>query len=750
VTNLWPPQAPPTPRLNAHRLLDCVDDAILVLSPSLDVVYANAALADFTGPVLPDESAHVASLIHPDDALDALHGFEQVVHSGERAVLRFRVREADGWRPIEATFTNRLADADVGGIVVCFRNLTAEERYRESLSIQLELAERNRALHEQLRERQHFLSRLVRIQASISRRAPLNEVLGAIVEGVHQLVGDPVITLQVQEVRDHDRLVLLASHGVPDASVRRSQSAEHGIAGQAYRENCVVHCADPPVDDVEHTALADLDVRNGVSVPIRRAGQAIGALTVATSNPGRVYSAAEREVLESLADHAGIAIMDAQTVESMKEALSDPLTGLPNRRLLIDRLRQSIDRAQRYDRPVAVLFIDLDGFKAINDGRGHAAGDAVLVEMARRIGAAIRTHDTAARIGGDEFVVMLEETNRFRALEVAERLLHSLAQTVVIHERPHVVSATIGVAMIDQDERGVVDAEELVRRADIAMYRGKAGGRGQVVFFEDRMEREVEARTELESELRHAVASCQIDVAFQPVYRTSDLSLHSVEALARWFSPAQGVVSPAEFIPLATQLGLIPRLDRCVMIRACRALLALGAAADGVLLNVNLSPPHIDAPDLVDGIADFLQLTGMPASRIVLEITETDALRDPEGAVLKLRELKRLGVHLAIDDFGTGYSSLTYLERFPIDTVKIDRDFISALARGGRARHLTESMIQLAHSMGMQVVAEGVETAEQAAIVVELGADLSQGYFHRRPMPESELAELLRDPATRR
>jgi diguanylate cyclase (GGDEF)-like protein len=594
------------------------------------------------------------------------------------------------------------------------------------------------------------LSRLVRIQASISRRAPLTEVLAAIVEGVHQLVGDPVITLHVQGTRDHDRLVLVAQHGIPDASVRRSQSADEGIGGHAYRENRVVHSSNLRSDEPAGTALAGLDVDHGIAVPIRRAGQAIGSITVATPRPGREYSAAEREVLESLADHAGIAIMDAQTVESMNEALTDPLTGLPNRRLLIDRLRQSIDRANRYDRPVAVLFIDLDGFKAINDGRGHAAGDAVLVEMARRIGAAIRTHDTAARIGGDEFVVMLEETNRFRAQEVADRILTSLAESVVVQDRQHVVSATIGVAMIDHDDRGVVDADELVRRADIAMYRGKAGGRSQVVFFEDRMEREVEARTELEAELRNAVASDRIDVAFQPVYRTADDTLHSVEALARWFSPTQGIVPPNDFIPLATQLGLVPRLDRCVMERACRALLALGAAAHGVTLNVNLSPPHIDAPDLVAGIADVLDRTGMPPDRVVLEITETDALRDPEGAVQRLRELKQLGVQLAIDDFGTGYSSLTYLERFPIDVVKIDRDFIAALTRGGRARHLTESMIQLAHSMGMQVVAEGVETAEQAAVVVELGADLSQGYFHRRPMPESELAALLRDPATRR
>ena len=729
-------------RLDAHRLLDCVDDAIMVLDTQLRVIYANAATQAFLGagsggPTGLDPS----ELVHADDLDEAVRAFATVAGQGTRCVARMRVRNGDDWRPVEVTFTDHCGDEHVGGVVLCFRNVTEEERYRESLRTQVELAQRNRLLHDQLRERQHFLSRLVRIQASISRRAPLREVLDSIVDGAHQLLGDPVIGLELQHPDDPDTLTLVAGHGLHDRHVRDHLLDRLGLGARAYATNRLAHSDDSRHD--EGDGVSGTTGHCGIAVPIRRAGQAIGSLIVTTDRTDRVYSVAECEVLQSLADHAGLAIMDAQTVESVQEALTDALTGLPNRRLLVDRLRQSLGRSHRQGRPLAVMFVDLDGFKAINDGRGHGAGDRVLGEVARRIGAEIRVHDTAARLGGDEFVVLLEDADRAVAEDVAERLLDSISADIDLGDRAYALSATIGVALCDGTHSTPGVPEELLRRADIAMYSGKADGRNRVVFFEDWMGRAAEARAELEAELRRAVGDGSLQVAYQPVFHTSDGALHGFEALARWVSPSQGVVSPGEFIPLAARLGLAKRLDLCVLEQACAAIGSLGDAARYLELTVNLSPQHIDDVDLVDGVVDVLARTAMPANRLLLEITETDALRDPDGAVHRLQELRALGCRLAIDDFGTGYSSMTYLDRFPIDVVKIDRSFISTIDRSRRARRLTESVVDLAHSLGLEVVAEGVESAEQAEVVAHIGADLVQGFHYRRPGPESSLRALV-------
>ncbi|MEZ5251301.1 MAG: diguanylate cyclase [Ilumatobacteraceae bacterium] len=384
-------------RLDAHRLLDCVDDAILVLDPELRVIYANAATRDFLGPGSSEPTGlDPSQLVHTDDLDAAIGAFSTVVGRRTRCVARMRVRSGDDWRPVEVTFTDHCGDEHVGGVVLCFRNVTEEERYRESLRSQVELAQRNRLLHDQLRERQHFLSRLVRIQASISRRAPLHEVLDSIVDGAHQLLGDPVIGLELQHPDDPDTLTLVAGHGLHDRHVREHLLDRLGLGARAYATNRLAHSDE--CDDAHGHDAHDASGRTGhcgIAVPIRRAGQAIGSLIVTTDRTDRVYSVAECEVLQSLADHAGLAIMDAQTVESMHEAFTDALTGLPNRRLLVDRLRQSLGRSHRQDRPLAVMFIDLDGFKAINDGRGHGAGDRVLGEVAPH-----RCRDPGPRHGG--------------------------------------------------------------------------------------------------------------------------------------------------------------------------------------------------------------------------------------------------------------------------------------------------------------------------------------------------------------
>jgi diguanylate cyclase (GGDEF)-like protein len=730
----------------AERLLGHVEEGVLVLDGSGRVRFANDSMATLVGSALGcGEPVDLAAFLHPHDAPAVMTEFLRVADEKDgHHVVRARVRHGDGWRLVEAALWNRLDDPSVGGIVVCLRDRSREDQYRRSAESQLELAQRNRALQDQLRTRQRFLGRLVRIQSAISRRAPLDDVLDAIVDGIQALLGDPVITLRIADPNDPDRLELCCSRGLSDAQATfaRSQRARAGIGGRAYAQNrLIVGERDALADEVG--AQLSSTVHAGLAVPIRNGRRAVGCLSVISTERTRIYTDDEQEMLLTFAEHASIAIMDAQTVASMRAALTDTLTGLPNRRLLIDRLSQSIERSHRRHESLAVLFVDLDGFKAINDQRGHAVGDELLVEIARRINHEVRGNDTAARLGGDEFIVALEDTDPFRAFAVARRLLDTIREGVVIGGSTHHVGATIGVSVVAGQP---IDPEELVRQADIAMYRGKTEGRNGVVFFAPDMEAAVAARSELESQLHLAILREQIDVALMPVIRIADGAVCGVEALARWESPTQGLLMASDIVPIATRMGLAAELDRCVLAKACHAVLdVLVPWRDSLILHVNLSPQHLDQQHVVAGIAAALDRAGMPAQRVMLEITETETLRDPQSAAERLAEFRGLGLQLAIDDFGSGSSSLGHLEQFPIDLVKIDRSFIQSLSMLGRARELTVSMIHLAHSMGIRVVAEGVETAAQVDALARLDVEACQGYLYTEPLTPDAFARWMVD-----
>lgn len=734
--------------IDPRRLLDCVEDAILVLDEQLHVLFANAAVASFMGGEADTVSVDFDPLgaIHPDDIEGAFPQFlEAVGNRSGRTLIRLRVRDGDGWRPVEAVITNFLDDPTVRGLVVCFRNLAQEEQLRRSLDAQLELGKRNQALQAQLRERQHFLSRLVRIQSSISRRAPLIDVLNAVAEGAHNLLGDSLAIVRLVSDADPTLLELAACHGLrSEVAVQQPTiAAESGLGGTAFLSNEIVVLDDHQAFVEQNPVLATAGFVAGIAVPIRHGLEPVGCLTVCSVNAMRTYSQTEQEMLLALAEHASIALLDAHTVESVREALTDPLTGLPSRRLLIERLENSIDRCRANGGPLAVLFVDLDGFKAVNDSRGHAAGDALLIEIGKRLEASAREHDTVARFGGDEFIVVLEDADATAASAFASRMVDQIQQGVKVEGRSIFVGVTIGVDIAGpDDDRG---AEAMVRRADIAMYRGKADERGGVVFFESTMEEAVVARAELESELRNAIRVGAIGVAFQPVVTMSTGVVHGVEALARWTSVVQGPIAPDRFIAIADRIGMVNELDRMVLRQACEAMPVIDAMSTGepILLHVNLAAHHLDSADLVEGIVAVLESTGFPAQRLVVEITETAAMRDPLGVTDRLAQLKRLGVRVAIDDFGTGYSSLAYLERYPVDVLKIDRSFVAGLNAEPRSRHLTESMIQLAHSLGLTVVAEGIEETGQAEALQQLGTDFAQGYHFARPMDLQGLLEFL-------
>jgi diguanylate cyclase (GGDEF)-like protein/PAS domain S-box-containing protein len=409
------------------------------------------------------------------------------------------------------------------------------------------------------------------------------------------------------------------------------------------------------------------------------------------------------------------------------EAFHDPLTGLSNRALFIDRVEHALARRSDPDR-LAVLFMDLDDFKTINDSLGHSAGDLVLVAAAERIRGCLRPEDTISRLGGDEFAVLLEESDRDLPQRVAARMLEALRLPFEIGGKQVHLAASVGVAYGSRDTR---TANEMLRNADMAMYTAKNLGKGRVELFEASMHAAVLTRLELKADLELAVERSEFRLRYQPVYDMRSGRLASFEALVRWRHPTRGEVGPSDFIPLAEETGLIIPIGRWVLEQAClQARAWADAGAGAVDISVNLSAHQLRDPLLVGGVLETLHSSGLPAERLVLELTESSLMQDDEG---RLNALRALGVRLALDDFGTGYSSLSYLARLPIEMLKIDRAFVAELGEHEDSA-LVRSVIQLATAMEMTTVAEGIELPEQLDRVREMGCDYAQGFLLARPM----------------
>jgi diguanylate cyclase (GGDEF)-like protein len=417
-------------------------------------------------------------------------------------------------------------------------------------------------------------------------------------------------------------------------------------------------------------------------------------------------------------------------------ALHDHLTGLPNRSLFDDRLEHALQRRRDARRGVAVLFIDVDGFKRINDSLGHSAGDAALREVAVRIRSAVRPHDTVARLGGDEFTVLCEDLDGDGdALSIGDRIVEALARPVAIHGSDVVLRASVGVALAGAEE---VRPEELLRRSDDAMYQAKArgGGRPQL-YVPGRGRRRGDDDLQLESDLRRAIPA-EMVAHYQPVVALDDARVVGAEALARWQHP-RGLIMPAEFIAVAEQTALIVPLGSWMLEQACRQ----GALWDGLRVSVNVSGRQVAEGSLVASVARALEASGLPPEHLQLELTETVLMDDVDGHVAVMRELKKLGVSLALDDFGKGYSSLSYLHRFPIDRIKIDRDFVRGLPDSRADQAIVSAVLSFARALDMEVVAEGVETQRHVDALLELGCAYAQGFFFHRPVEAAQISALL-------
>jgi diguanylate cyclase (GGDEF)-like protein len=414
-------------------------------------------------------------------------------------------------------------------------------------------------------------------------------------------------------------------------------------------------------------------------------------------------------------------------------ATHDPLTGLPNRTLILDRVTQMLARSKRTQAPVAALFVDVDNFKSINDSLGHGVGDELLRAVAARLESVVRQVDALGRLGGDEFVVIAEELSLAAGPElVAERLLDALKHPFDLGDSGDTrvtVTASIGIAAGTR-----TSAEELLRDADIAMYRAKWDGKNRYAVFESGMQDVIHSRMELDMDLREALAKDEFFLLYQPTFALTEMVPTGVEALLRWRHPTRGIVQPDAFIPLLEETGLITEVGRWVLIEACRQAAAWHWAGYPISIAVNVSGRQLDSDELLSDIEVALSSSGLDPAALTIEVTETTLMRNIDDTVRRLEQIKRLGVRIAIDDFGTGYSSLAHLQQFPVDALKIDRSFISGLSHNKEGETFIRTLVQLGKALSIETVAEGIEQQQELSLLKDEDCDHGQGFLFARPL----------------
>jgi diguanylate cyclase (GGDEF)-like protein/PAS domain S-box-containing protein len=667
-----------------RSLVQHSSDVITVIQENGRQSYTSPSLARILGydtTALPGRD--LLALLHPEDAPEAARHFRTCSERpGAQATISFRIQHQDGsWRHFEAILTNLLDNPSVRGIVANARDVTT----REEVEAALRASERR------------FRS-LLDVSPDLKFRFSR--------DGVYRDIHAPdpsLLARSPEELLGRSVEEVMPPDFAAEALRKIARTLDTGTMQVfEYRLNVA-------------GGLKDFEARLVVSGP--------------------------DEVLYIVRDISKRKALEAQLTH---QAFHDPLTGLPNRALFLDRLAQALARARRAEQPCAVLFLDLDRFKVVNDNLGHDAGDRLLVSVAERLSSCLRAEDTLARFGGDEFTVLLEGLDeRGDALAVAERLGEALRQPVVLGGREMSATASIGIALYHGD--GEERPEDLLRFADVAMYRAKSEGKdGYAVFFHGMQTGDLE-RLALEADLRRAVERGELEVHYQPIVDLPTGEIAEVEALVRWRHPERGLIPPSDFIPLAEEIGLIRPIGQWVLREACRQGRAWHEQypeRPPLTVAVNLSAREFGQPALDRDVAHILAETGLPARCLHLEITESVAMRDADMALAIFAALRELGVRLVIDDFGTGYSSLAYLQRLRVDGLKIDRAFVDDLATNPTNLRICEAIASLAHILGLAVTAEGVEQATQVEILRHF-CDRAQGHYFSRPLPAAKIGELL-------
>ena len=511
-------------------------------------------------------------------------------------------------------------------------------------------------------------------------------------------------------------------------------------------EPCFVDVRSPESDPDEIAYLRSVGQASMVILPLVVRGESIGILEL-TSTQSNVFTVRSVQLAQLLAREAAFSLENARLYDEIHDqAFRDALTGLANRRLFLDRLSHVLDRLRgRSTARVAVVFLDVDNFKHLNDRLGHPAGDEILQVIGERLRVAIRPGDTAARLGGDEFAILLEEIpDEQEAVAVAERLIASLGAPITLADGSPRIGASIGVALSGTSGD---TADDLLRNADIAMYAAKAAGRGRIELFHPELLARAAARSDLDARLRGAVERDELRLEYQPVLDLSSGGRHVVgfEALVRWDPAGRPRQMPGDFIGLAEETGEIVAIGRWVIAEACRQASAWqqAHALPDLRINVNLSARQFTDPALTTVVASVLRESGLPPSCLTLEITESTLMARTRDMAERVRSLRAIGVRISIDDFGTGYSSLGYLQTFELDELKIDRSFVSPADSVGSPRVISRAIVELGRALGLEMVAEGIETPEQASWFQSLGCQLGQGYYFAEPLSPLRAGEYL-------
>jgi len=667
-------------------------EIVTIVDPDGTLRYASSAFERVLG--YDSEEAvgtmNVLDHVHPDDLPHVLEETEKALSEGGIATNKaeYRFRHKDGsWRWMESVGTYLLDDPAVRGVVVISRDVTERKRAEETLR---QAEQRYRTLVEQI--------------PAVTYIDPVDDPDTSLYTSPHieQMLGYTPQEWQTEKLwpkRLHpdDRERVLAA----------DQRFETG-GGEPFREEYRLLARDGSVVWVREEAVL---VRNEAGEPLYWQGV--------------FYDLTERKALEERLHY---------------QAFHDPLTDLPNRQLFMDRLGQALRRTRRRHKPIAVLFMDLDGFKVVNDSLGHEVGDILLTLVAQRLRRCLRPEDTLARFGGDEFAVLIEALDDpAQAVQVAERITEELRRPFIMEGRELYVLASIGISLGGARTH---DTDDLLREADTAMYRAKDTG-GDFRVFNPAMYERAFSRLEVENDLRRAIEEEEFVVHYQPIVDLQTGELWGLEALVRWDHPERGLLEPSQFVPVAEQSGLVIPMGEQILREACfraKEWQEESSRIPPLVMSVNLSASQLSRLDLADTVEGVLGETGLEGNRLTLDVTETVYVKVLAGNTAMLDRLRVLGVRFSIDDFGTGYSSLSYLKRLPADAIKIDQSFVKGLGEDVDDTAVVRMIIELAHTLRLEIIAEGVETEEQATLLKEMGCDFAQGYHFSKPLPPEAMS----------